>query len=502
MAAPFSDPLSWGVPKQGNGLYRGLRAVIRGALRAFYRTVEVTGRENIGSAATGSSGKPTILASTHPNSIVDPLLLGILEERPVTFCARDGLFKIPVFGALLRNVGAIPISRPEDSKGKAKGSAAGGDAVAPGVEAEGGVEVRAGGDNAKAFAAAREVLKGGGVISIFPEGKTHDNLRVHRLRTGAARMALDAEAHNDWKLGVGIVPVALNYLVRQAFRSDVHVAFGPAIQMADLRPRYEEDPRAAARELTDRIEAALRELAVHVEQVEDERIIAQVTSIIVDIRREAGLDAGGQSPAERTALVRRIVDAYRWIQEVEPDKTAELRRRLQRFLEERSELGLGGTSAALQHRTEAQKSQFSARRQFLVLGFPVALWGLAGSLAPYLVLRGVLAVAPVRKDRMALTKLLVGAASFLGCWGVQTAMVSVTIGPWWGIVYAATLAPSALVALRWVTEVRLHRLGRGGIRALVRHADRVTALQNEREALKQELAVLRDRYLGEVGVKG
>jgi 1-acyl-sn-glycerol-3-phosphate acyltransferase len=483
MAAPLSDPLSWGVPKQGNGLYRGLRAVIRGALRAFYRTVEVTGRENIGIGAPGASGKPTILASTHPNSIVDPLLLGILEERPVTFCARDGLFKIPVFGALLRKVGAIPISRPED-KDKTKGAVASGGGE-PAVEPVGGA-VKAGGENAKAFAAARAVLKAGGVISIFPEGKTHDNLRVHRLRTGAARMALDAEAHNDWKLGVGIVPVALNYLVRQAFRSDVHVAFGPAIQMADLRSRYEEDPRGAARELTDRIEAALRELAVHVEQAEDERIIAQVTSIIVDIRREAGLDAGGQSPAERTALVRRIVDAYRWIQEVEPDKTAELRRRLQRFLEERSDLGLGGTSAALQHRTESQKSRFSARRQFLVMGFPVALWGLAGSLAPYLVLRGVLAVAPVRKDRIALTKLLVGAASFLGCWAVQ----------------AATLAPSALVALRWVTEVRLHRLGRGGIRALVRHADRVTALQTEREALKQELAVLRDRYLSEVGAKG
>lgn len=479
----MADPLSWGIPTRGNGLYRALRTVIRGALRVFYRTVEVTGRENLGTA--GAHGRPTILASTHPNSIVDPLLLGILEERPVTFCARDGLFKVPVFGALLRKVGAIPISRPEDNKGE--GGASGGSAK--------------GADNSQAFAAARQVLKDGGVISIFPEGKTHDRLKVHRLRTGAARIALDAEANNGWTLGVGVVPVALNYLVRQAFRSDVHVAFGPPIQTADLRTRYEQDPKAAARELTDRIEEALRELAIHVEQQEDERIIAQVTSIIVDIRREQGLDQKGQTPAERTALVRRIVDAYRWIQEVEPDKTAELRRRLQRFLEERSELGLGGETAALQHRTEAQKAAFSRRRRFLVLGFPVALWGLAGSIAPYLLLRAVLAVVPLRKDRQALTKLLVGAVSFLGCWGVQTALVSVAIGPWWGIVYAATLPPSALVALRWFTEARLHRLSRGGLRALLRHADRVAALQEERESLKAELAILRDRYLAETAEK-
>lgn len=478
------DPMSWGVRESGgSGLYRTLRAVIRGALKVFYRTVEVTGRENLGAATRAGGPRPTVLASTHPNSIIDPLLLGILESRQVTFCARDGLFKVPIFGTLLRKVGAIPIARPED---KSKDPAAPKDPAATAAA------------NDKAFAAARAVLGAGGVISIFPEGKTHDNLKVHRLRTGAARIALDAEAAAGWTLGVGVVPVALNYLVRQAFRSDVHVAFGPPIPVADLRQRFEADPRAAARELTDRIEYALKDLAVHVDQVEDERIIAQVTSIVVDIRREAGLDQSGQSPSERTALVRRVVDAYRWIQEVEPEKTAELRRRLQRFLEERQALGMGGETAALQHRTEAQK-RFAAERRFLALGFPVALWGLAGSIAPYLVLRLILAVVPLRKDRMALTKILVGAVVFLGAWIGQTVVVSGLVGPVLGLLYGATLPPTALIALRWVTEARLHRLSRGGLRALLRESDRVEALKREREALKAELTTLRDRYLAAVG---
>ena len=474
MPCMSTDPHSWGVKREAGGsrLYRTLRGAIRGALRVFYRTVEVTGRENLGPK------RGTILASTHPNSIVDPLLLGILEERQVTFCARDGLFKIPVFGALLRSVGAIPIARPEDKAAPAAGN--------------GGPEKKA--DNSKAFEAARAVLAQGGVISIFPEGKTHDNLKVHRLRTGAARIALDAEAASGWNAGVGIVPVALNYLVRQAFRSDVHVAFGAPIPVVELRARFEEDPKAAARELTDRIELALREMAVHVDHVEDERIIAQVTSIVVDIRREAGLDQGGQTPSERTALVRRIVDAYRWYQEVEPEKTAELRRRLQRFLEERADLGLGGDSAALQHRSESQH-RFTARRNFLVFGFPVAMYGIANSIAPYLLLRVVLAVARQRKDRMALTKILGGALSFLGAWTAQSLVLGSLVGPWWALLYALTLPPTALIALRWVTEARLHRLSRGGIKAIVRHGDRIDELQREREALKGELATLRDRYL-------
>jgi len=488
-----NDPASWGLSggapaaPPASRLYRGLRRIVRGALRVFYRTVEVTGRENLG--ARGHE-HPTILASTHPNSIVDPLLLGILEQRQVTFCARDGLFKIPLFGRLLRAVGAVPIARPEDKP--KDGAAPSGDPASPPPKV----------DNSGAFAAARAVLEQRGVISIFPEGKTHDNLRVHRLRTGAARIALDAEDKNGWQLGVGVVPVALNYLVRQAFRSDVHVAFGPPIPVTDLRASYASDPRAAARELTDRIESALRDLAVHVEAAEDERIIAQITSIIVDIRREQGLDQAGQTPSERTALVRRIVDAYRWYQQIEPEKTAELRRRLQRFLEERQELGLGGDSAALQHRSE-QRSGFDERRRFLLRGAPFALWGLVNSAVPYLLLRLVLAVTPLRKDRMALAKLLVGAGLFLGAWGVQTGLVAGlltgVLGAPWGalgaIGYALSLPPTALVALRWVTEARLHRLSRGGLKALLRHGDRVEALKREREELKAELAALRDRYL-------
>jgi len=204
--------------------------------------------------------------------------------------------------------------------------------------------------------------------------------------------------------------------------------------------------------------------------------------------------------------VRRIVDAYRWIQQIEPEKTAELRRRLQRFLEERQELGLGGDSAALQHRSE-KRSHFDERRRFLLRGAPFALWGLVNSAAPYLVLRLVLAVLPLRKDRMALTKILVGALVFLGAWGVQTGLVAGALSgllgaPWGallGIGYALSLPPTALVALRWVTEARLHRLSRGGLKALLRHSDRVEALQREREDLKAELAALRDRYLARDG---
>src|SRR5690242_18190750 len=115
--------------------YRAVRGFVRAALSVFYRDIEVTGLEHLDRSA------PTILACNHPNSIIDPLLLGVFEERQVSFCARDGLFRVPGFGALLRAVGAIPLRRRSDH---------GGGAV----------------DNAGAFSACREVLLAGGVLAI------------------------------------------------------------------------------------------------------------------------------------------------------------------------------------------------------------------------------------------------------------------------------------------------------------------------------------------------
>lgn len=254
--------------------YRGVRGVVRAALNVFYRTVEVTGGEHLDPSV------PTILACNHPNSIVDPLLLGLAEDRQVCFCARDGLFAIPGLGALLRAVGAVPLQRRSDR---------GGGAV----------------DNQAAFAACREALTAGGALAIFPEGKTHERMRIEPLKTGAARIALDAAADPRCE-GLVIVPIGITYLVRHAFLSDVHVAVGAPIRVAELaRAREGDDPKEVVRALTARLEDEMRVLALHIDEAEDERLIVQVTSIVAGIRADEGLDEGGQSPAERTALAQR-----------------------------------------------------------------------------------------------------------------------------------------------------------------------------------------------------
>lgn len=44
-------------------------------------------------------------------SFLDPLLIGLPLRRPVSFVARDSLFKVPVVGWILRNTYVMPINR-------------------------------------------------------------------------------------------------------------------------------------------------------------------------------------------------------------------------------------------------------------------------------------------------------------------------------------------------------------------------------------------------------
>lgn len=449
-----------------------LRAFARLALGVFYRRIQVTGLEHL------DPGAPTILASTHPNSIVDPLVVGIFEDRQVTFCARDGLFRVPGFGAVLRAIGAVPIRRRMDHGGA--------------------VEAQA---NDEAFAEVRAVLARGGVISIFPEGKTHSRLRVEPLKTGVARMALDAADH-----GVHIVPVGLNYLVREAFRSDVHVAFGSPLNVADLRAAWEQDPelagdpRAQVRALTDQLGESLRELAVHVEHQEDERLIAQVTAIMVELRHDEGLE--DESPAERTALVRRVIDAYRWLGEIEPVRCARLRERVSHYVEARRQLGLAATTSLQKPGERSTVDKVLGREDRtlfgpmgLVLGAPIAIYGFALAFVPWLILQAVLRIGRPSRYRIALTKLIGGTLLFVGWFALLTWLSFEAAGLVPAAVFAGSLIPAALFTHRYVIDLRLHRYGvRAGLRRLL-HGRRLVRLQAERRRLVRELGRVRAAYL-------
>src|SRR5918994_1432051 len=235
-------------------------ALLRFALRVYFRRVEVVGLEHF------PPNRPLIFVLNHPNALVDPAFLLCLAPREVSFLAKAPLFDMPVLGYFVRAMDALPVYRQQDEGGDVS-------------------------KNSETFVAARKLLARGGTIGICPEGVSHDEPGLRPIKTGAARISLAAVATGEVS-NLKIVPAGLYYTSKTSFRSDALLYFGEPI---DVEPvTLEPDgtpPRDAVRSLSSRIEKALREVILDAKHEEE----LQTTSRAERIFSSASNDGQGES---------------------------------------------------------------------------------------------------------------------------------------------------------------------------------------------------------------
>ncbi|MDR0432204.1 MAG: 1-acyl-sn-glycerol-3-phosphate acyltransferase [Bifidobacteriaceae bacterium] len=148
--------------------YRLAKGVAGGTLRTVYQPW-IRGAENI--PATG----PAILAGNHL-AVIDSFFLGVMIPRQISFLGKADYVegrgvKGRLVAGFMRGIGLVPVDR--------RGGAA---AVA-------------------ALRTGLEVLEGGGLFCLYPEGTRSPDGRLYRGKTGVARLALEA--------GVPVIPVAM-----------------------------------------------------------------------------------------------------------------------------------------------------------------------------------------------------------------------------------------------------------------------------------------------------
>jgi 1-acyl-sn-glycerol-3-phosphate acyltransferase len=148
-------------------LYWLLKTVLTPVLRVFYR-VRVKGLEHVPEAG------PAILASNHL-SFSDSIFLPLVLRRRITFAAKAEYFENLRTAWIFRALGQIPIKR------------GGGDAAQRGLDS------------------AKEILDDGGLFGIYPEGTRSRDGRLHRGRTGVARLAMECRVP---VLAVGMIGTA------------------------------------------------------------------------------------------------------------------------------------------------------------------------------------------------------------------------------------------------------------------------------------------------------
>jgi hypothetical protein len=217
--------------------------------------------------------------------------------------------------------------------------------------------------NQKTFEMCRELLARGGSIALFPEGVSHNSPKLLPMKTGAARIAIGAASAGEDSTEIKIVPVGLFYTSKTTFRSEALLHFGEPFAVPRVEPDSDgQPPRAAVKDLTERIEEELRAVTLNAES-DAELHVARVAEEIF------------ASAAENENLGEKLNFLKSYVAE-DSIKNAELAPRLREYDTRLNDLGIEP-----QHLTLAELTRkFVAYRAFvqtwvLILLSPLALFG-------------------------------------------------------------------------------------------------------------------------------
>lgn len=177
-----------------NPVYRFCRAVCYGSMRLFCR-MRVTGLDLV--PREGGA----ILAANHASYLDPPILGCAVHWRMIRYMARDSLFRFPVMGWLLRQLGVVPLARER-------------------------------GDVA-ALRRGLQILKEGGLLAVFPEGTRSPDGTMREAKGGIGFLVA--------KAGVPVVPAHIRGSFdawpkgrRMPRPRPIALTYGPAITPAEI----------------------------------------------------------------------------------------------------------------------------------------------------------------------------------------------------------------------------------------------------------------------------
>src|SRR3990172_6874052 len=197
-------------------LYTLLRALAAGILKCWCR-LRVEGQERVPSIG------PVLLAANH-TSLLDPPAVGAATHRRLFYMAKAELFRIPLFGALIRAVNARPVRRE--------------------------------GSDPAALRLAVGLLREGKALLVFPEGTRGGEGLLGPAKAGLGMLALLSEAP--------VIPTFIEGTGRALPRgrmfprpARVRVVFGPPLQFKRRKTR---EDKAAYQAVSDEIMNAIAAL--------------------------------------------------------------------------------------------------------------------------------------------------------------------------------------------------------------------------------------------------
>ncbi len=318
------------------------------SLRLFFRRIEVYGVEKV------PQDSAIIFVLNHPNGLVDPGIVFVSLSRRVSFLAKSTLFDVPIGGYLLRLIEALPVFRRID----------------------------AGTDQAKnqfTFENCEELLARGRCIAVFPEGISHNETKLQPIKTGTARIALGALAvgkdNNELvEKGLKIMAVGLYYTSKTSFRSEALIRYG---EIFDVEPaaldENGEPPRKEVIELTQKIETALHNVTLNLENTGELETVVKAEALFSSVYENLIFK---ETLTQTFLRLQDFAEKYKLLGQSNPEKMEKLREKVEKYENSLKTTGLTAESlSVLQHPTAYVFRYLILRIAVLILLSPFSIIG-------------------------------------------------------------------------------------------------------------------------------
>ena len=328
-----------------------LKFLFRISTKMYFRNLEVKGLEHI--SATG----PVLLVANHPSTFMDPVVIATTIQRRIYFLAKAEIFKSSFSKWILPKFNMIPIYRAQDDPTQLM-------------------------KNKETFAKSYEHLENGGAILIFPEGISMTDRKLKKIKTGAARIALGAEAECEFKLGVQIITVGLTYSNPHRFQSDLFINIDAPLHVSDYQERYTKDQFQAANDLTDAIRIHLEKQVVTIEDASRDKLVKNI-EIIYKSQLIKDLGYSAKVKEHDFLVTRAISERVHYFYEHEPARVERIRNTIDTYFTTLDRMQL--KDKFLKRFPENESIFLNSIWSFLymTIGLPIFIFGFTNNYLPY-----------------------------------------------------------------------------------------------------------------------
>ena len=315
MSVPTTLAMPWEAdpphlqPSKG---YLRVRRVNRAIMETWFREISTVDVDTLPEEGG------IIYTAWHPGGLIDPMLMMAALPGGLTFAAKSTLFKIPVLSRIMKWIDVQPVEREQDG------------AASPEERKKA---------NSKLIDTLAELVANGERIAIFPEGLSHTESYAVELKTGAARILLEAHrrAVEAGKPTPNIVPIGLHYSDQHSFRERVSLQINrpleaPPLPQAKGAPRPSEDElaqhgeqahdRAWCSEVTSLLQTEINRTSHAQESWEDRELVWRARRMIHTIR--SGENVSKISYDEAVLGSRRVRAAWQYYSVNDPERTVEI----------------------------------------------------------------------------------------------------------------------------------------------------------------------------------